>query len=82
MINNDDTSVARRFSSSLKFLPPSAGAIYLDNGSGGKTLTVKDSVFYASAAGRSGGAIYLYSSGGYALITDSVFAESESTQVG
>eukprot|EP00243_Klebsormidium_subtile_P004318 TRINITY_DN18289_c0_g1_i1.p1 TRINITY_DN18289_c0_g1~~TRINITY_DN18289_c0_g1_i1.p1 ORF type:complete len:468 (+),score=77.47 TRINITY_DN18289_c0_g1_i1:193-1596(+) len=58
------------------------GALYLDNGSGGKTLSVKDSVFYASTAGRSGGAIYLYSSGGYALITDSVFAESESTQEG
>ncbi|GAQ89025.1 hypothetical protein KFL_004800100 [Klebsormidium nitens] len=58
------------------------GAVYLDNGSGGKTLSVKDSIFYASIAGRSGGAIYMYSSGGYALITDSVFAESEATEEG
>jgi hypothetical protein len=60
----------------------STGAIYLDNGSGGKTLTVKGSVLYASTAGEQGGAIYMYSSNGAALITDNVFLDSSSTEVG
>lgn len=59
----------------------STGAIYLDNGSGGKTLTVKGSVLYASTAGEQGGAIYMYSSNGAALITDNVFLDSSSTEV-
>jgi hypothetical protein len=82
---------------SVSFLPPvvgsisyfceiyillSIGAIYLDNGSGGKTLTVKGSVLYASTAGEQGGAIYMYSSNGAALITDNVFLDSSSTEVG
>lgn len=63
-------------------MPVNAGAIYMDNGSGGKTLTVKDSLFYGSVAARSGGAIYMYSEDGYAAITDSSFVGSGSTKVG
>ncbi|GAQ87929.1 hypothetical protein KFL_003880110 [Klebsormidium nitens] len=61
------------------------GAVYQHNPSGGETLTVltvKDSLFYASTAGSSGGAIFLPDVGNFVLVTDSVFAESEATEEG